>query len=107
VPDFVSNVAALPETCDIDQTEHVINKGPMQNNFRNSRKQRGQRQPRLRFHSSQVSQSREGAGNILANARRQYERYMALAEAAGDAVEAQNYYQHAEHFFRVMRGQEA
>jgi Domain of unknown function (DUF4167) len=34
---------------------------------------------------------------------------VALAQAAvlsGDAVEAQNYYQHAEHFFRVMRGQE-
>jgi len=45
----------------------------------------------------------------LANARRQYERYLALAQAAvlsGDTVEAQNYYQHAEHFFRVMRGQE-
>jgi hypothetical protein len=45
----------------------------------------------------------------MANARRQYERYVALAQAAvlsGDAVEAQNYYQHAEHFFRVMRGQE-
>ena len=45
----------------------------------------------------------------MANARRQYERYVALAQAAvlsGDAVEAQNYYQHAEHFLRVMRGQQ-
>jgi hypothetical protein len=65
------------------------------------------RQPGLHFRSFQVSRFREGTGNILANARRQYERYMALAEAAGDAVEAQIYYQPAEHFFRVMRGQEA
>ena len=100
-------MSVLPETCELDQTEHVINKGPMQDSFRNSRKQRGQHQPGLHFRSFQVARSREGTGNILANARRQYERYMALAEAAEDAVEAQNYYQHADHFFRVMRGQDA
>jgi hypothetical protein len=36
------------------------------------------------------------------NARRNYERYMALAQAelqAGDRVAAENYYQHAEHYF--------
>jgi hypothetical protein len=39
------------------------------------------------------------------NARRSHERYLTLAHAAtlaGDAIEAENYYQHAEHFFRVM-----
>ena len=33
---------------------------------------------------------------------------MELARAAaltGDVVETENYYQHAEHYFRVMRGQ--
>ena len=38
------------------------------------------------------------------NARRNYERYMALAQAelqAGDRVAAENYYQHAEHYFRM------
>jgi hypothetical protein len=39
------------------------------------------------------------------NVRRNYERYLTLALAAtqaGDTIEAENYYQHAEHFFRVM-----
>jgi hypothetical protein len=79
----------------------------MQDSFRNSRQPRGQRRLRSSINSSQVFGG--GAGNALANAKRQYERYVALAQAAvlsGDVVEAQNYYQHAEHFFRVMRGQE-
>ena len=39
------------------------------------------------------------------NAQRSYERYIALAQAqvqAGDIVGAENYYQHAEHYFRSM-----
>ena len=38
-------------------------------------------------------------------AKRSYERYLALARAeaqAGNAIGAENYYQHAEHFFRSM-----
>jgi Domain of unknown function (DUF4167) len=38
------------------------------------------------------------------NARRNYDRYVALAQAelqAGDRVAAENYYQHAEHYFRM------
>lgn len=45
-------------------------------------------------------------GNGPANAKRHYERYMALARAAtltGDIVETENCYQHAEHYFRLMR----
>jgi len=41
------------------------------------------------------------------NARRQYELYLARAreaQVAGDAVEMENYYQHAEHYLRVLRG---
>jgi hypothetical protein len=40
------------------------------------------------------------------NARGKYERYLALAREAtlnGDTIEAENCYQHAEHYFRVMR----
>jgi len=40
------------------------------------------------------------------NAHRNYERYVALAREAmsnGDTVEAEDFYQHAEHYFRVMR----
>ena len=39
------------------------------------------------------------------NAQRSYERYLALAQAqaqSGDIVGAENYYQHAEHYFRSM-----
>ena len=39
------------------------------------------------------------------NARRNYDRFLALAQAefqAGDRVAAENYYQHAEHYFRLM-----
>jgi hypothetical protein len=39
------------------------------------------------------------------NAQRNYERYLALAQAeaqAGNVIGAENYYQHAEHYFRSM-----
>ena len=39
------------------------------------------------------------------NAQRSYERYLAFAEAetrAGNSIAAENYYQHAEHYYRVM-----
>jgi Domain of unknown function (DUF4167) len=40
------------------------------------------------------------------NARARYAKYIALARAAaltGDAVETENYYQHAEHYFRETK----
>jgi Domain of unknown function (DUF4167) len=39
------------------------------------------------------------------NAQRSYERYLALARAealSGDMIGAENYFQHAEHYFRSM-----
>ena len=39
------------------------------------------------------------------NAQRSYERYLALAQAqvqSGDMIGAENFYQHAEHYFRSM-----
>lgn len=42
------------------------------------------------------------------SAQKSYDRYMALAQAkaqSGDEVAAENYYQHAEHFFRSMSGE--
>jgi hypothetical protein len=44
------------------------------------------------------------------NAQRNYDRYLALAQAearSGDRVAAENYYQHAEHFLRSMHESEA
>jgi uncharacterized protein DUF4167 len=40
------------------------------------------------------------------NAQRSYERYLTLARAEvqnGNTIEAENYYQYAEHYFRSMR----
>jgi hypothetical protein len=39
------------------------------------------------------------------SAQRNYERYLALAQAevrTGNVIGAENYYQHAEHYFRTM-----
>ncbi len=47
-----------------------------------------------------------GQADTQANAKRSYERYMALARdaaSAGDEIESENYYQHAEHYLRTMR----
>src|SRR6266403_678495 len=47
---------------------------------------------------------RPQAGNAQ-NAERNYQRYLALARAealAGDRIAAENYLQHAEHYFRSM-----
>lgn len=41
------------------------------------------------------------------NARTSYEKYVTLARAAisaGDTIETENCYQHAEHYFRMMSG---
>jgi hypothetical protein len=48
-------------------------------------------------------QVQNGSGG---NAHRNYERYLALARDAslsGDVIEAENFQQHAEHYFRVMK----
>ena len=55
-----------------------------------------------RPHHCHASSAPERAGNAHQN----YERYLALAREAmsnGDRIEAENFYQHAEHYFRVMR----
>lgn len=46
-----------------------------------------------------------GSATKMANAKRSYERYLALANngsAHADAVEIENFFQHAEHYFRLM-----
>ena len=50
------------------------------------------------------------ASGRFCDAKKNYERYLALAGAsawAGDRVQTENYYQHAEHYFRVMQQQPA
>jgi hypothetical protein len=81
----------------------------MAKRYPNNARQRGANR-RAGAHLSRSPEPRQRSGKILADAKQQYERYLALARAAtldGDVVEAQNCYQHAEHFFRTMRGDEA
>jgi hypothetical protein len=63
----------------------------------------GTQRPQLTPPSGRATRQRQnGAGN----AHRNYERYMALAREAnshGDLIEAENCYQHAEHYFRLTR----
>jgi hypothetical protein len=45
-------------------------------------------------------------GQISANAEKSYHSYMALAREAasrGDTIAAENFYQHAEHFLRLLK----
>jgi hypothetical protein len=71
---------------------------------RNQRPQR-RRPPVDRYNT--VARQRQNSS--YGNARQKYERYLVLARDAargGDAIEAENCNQHAEHYFRLMRGQE-
>jgi hypothetical protein len=61
--------------------------------------------------SSQPARRNEPSGFLrpqarnAQNAQRNYERYLALARAealTGDRIAAENYFQHAEHYFRSM-----
>ena len=52
------------------------------------------------------SNAARSESNSSQNARRNYERYLALVRAEaqiGNTVGAENYYQYAEHYFRSMR----
>ncbi len=54
------------------------------------------------------STSTPNQATALGNAKKSYERYISLASAAastGDGVEAENLYQHAEHYLRLMSEQ--
>jgi len=63
--------------------------------------------PRLP-HRIQTFDSNGPSVKIRGNAYQVFERYISLAreaQAAGDRVAAENLYQHAEHYFRVMNAQ--
>jgi hypothetical protein len=74
---------------------------------------RGAAEPRLKAkmrRKPQMRKAKHAVPNDLANkssgnAQRNYERYVALANAAGlkgDQIAAENYFQHAEHYLRSM-----
>jgi hypothetical protein len=63
--------------------------------------------PRLP-HRVQTFDSNGPNVKIRGNAYQVFERYVALAreaQASGDRVAAENFYQHAEHYFRIMNAQ--
>ena len=65
-----------------------------------------QRPQRRRPPGAQTNAPRQRQNGASGNAARNYERYLALAREAtlnGDIIEAENCYQHAEHYFRVLR----
>src|SRR5579863_7494302 len=56
-------------------------------------------------HRSQTFDSNGPSVKIRGNAYQVFERYLALAreaQSSGDRIAAENFYQHAEHYFRVM-----
>jgi hypothetical protein len=76
--------------------------GRMTNINRHPQRPAGSPADRSRRWSSNAPRA---APNGAHNARKNYERYLALAQAevqAGDRIAAENYYQHAEHYFRSM-----
>jgi hypothetical protein len=65
---------------------------------------RGPRPP----HRIQTFESNGPSVKIRGNAYQVFERYIGLAreaQASGDRIAAENLYQHAEHYFRVMNAQ--
>ena len=61
---------------------------------------------RPQFRKTNSPQSRHPNAMPPQNAQRNYERYLALAQAealSGDRIAAENYLQHAEHYLRSMR----
>jgi hypothetical protein len=74
------------------------------NGTRNGNGRRERRPPPAGRTTNAANRQRQNGS--VGNAHRNYERYLALAREAtsnGDTVEAENFYQHAEHYFRLAR----
>jgi len=70
----------------------------------NNNPNRGPRPPQR----SQTFDSNGPSVKIRGNAYQVFERYLALAreaQSSGDRIAAENFYQHAEHYFRMMNAQ--
>jgi len=79
----------------------------MQNGQNNNMNTRYSRPPASNANRSKrwSSNSSRPASTNSHNAQRNYERYLALAQSeaqSGNSIGAENYYQHAEHYFRMM-----
>ena len=91
--------------------ETSLDQGPRRTPFRHqNRSKSGSRPqgPRPANHRPPGIRPPGHVRHVAGNARHNYERYTTMAKDAarrGDVIEAENYYQHAEHYFRVMREQ--
>ena len=84
--------------------ETTLDQGPRRRPFRPNQNQN----PRPSNQRPQGIRPPGNARHSIGNARNNYERYSAMARDAasrGQLIEAENFYQHAEHYFRVMREQ--
>ena len=73
------------------------------NEIRNGNRRPPRRRPPDNGQNAGARQRQNGSAG---NTHRNYERYLALARDAtlnGDIIEAENFYQHAEHYFRLTR----
>src|ERR1700676_4745869 len=74
------------------------------NPYQHNNQNRGPRPPQR----AQTFDSNGPSVKIRGNAYQVFERYLALAreaQSAGDRIAAENFFQHAEHYFRVMNAQ--
>lgn len=72
--------------------------------------QNGTPRPQRRRPGDRTGSSSRQRNGLSGNAQKNYERYLARAQEArlaGDTVEMENCYQHAEHYLRVMREHQA
>jgi hypothetical protein len=79
-------------------------RGRNNNNPNNPNPQHNGGRPRVP-HRSQTFDTNGPGVKFRGNAYQVFERYVALAREAassGDRIAAENYYQHAEHYFRIM-----
>jgi Domain of unknown function (DUF4167) len=102
---ITSNTCSAPSTSEI-----TLDQGPRRKPFRPNRSNNGSRPQGHRLASQRPPGIRPpgDARHASQNARNNYERYTTMAKDAarrGDDIEAENCYQHAEHYFRVMKEQ--
>jgi len=90
--------------------EIALDQGPRRKPFRPHRSNSASRPqgPRSANHRPPGIRPPGNPRHAVQNARNNYERYTTMAKDAarrGEVIEAENFYQHAEHYFRVMREQ--
>lgn len=89
-----------------DTAQQLAHKNMKQGSNKRSRGRGGNRKPSR----SQVYDSNGPEGRIRGNANQVYDKYLALgrdAYSSGDRIAAENFFQHAEHYYRIMMAIEA